>query len=320
MAPVAFILNRSSDGGRTGDEWPRLERTLRRALGPIDVFPTLRRGHGTELCRHALAAGAELVVAVGGDGTLGEVASGFFDTDGRPHARGAFAFLQRGTGGDFQRTLAQRSDVEAFVRAVADPTAHARLIDVGRVTFAAPGGATASRHFLNIASFGIGGVFDALLNDSRKALRGRAATTLTGVRALLTYHHQLVRLRQNDGPAQTVRIHNVAIANGQYYGGGQHIAPEARLDDGLFDVVCIGDLTTSDKLAFAARIWDGEHLDLRRVEHTRARKVVAEAVGGDTPEERAPVLLDVDGEQPGALPATFEVVPRALRLVVPSAA
>jgi len=345
---TAFIVNPSSDGGRTGDDWPRLEKKLRRALGPIDVFETTRRGEGTSLAARALAGGANLVVAVGGDGTLGEVVGGFFaesagdlrsiesppgSDDARaprrsrlPHPHAAFSFLQRGTGGDFQRTLGLGKDPDLFCAALAAPAAHTRTIDVGKVTYTTHDGGTASRYFLNIASFGIGGLFDAMLNASKKTLRGRAATTLTGVRALYGYKHQKVSLSLDDGPSRALRIHNVAVANGQYYGGGQHIAPDASLDDGLFDVVLLGDLGVGEKLSFARRIFDAKHLELRKVERARARRLHAApapddvALGSAEARDDTPILLDVDGEQPGRLPATFEIVPGALRLCVPRAA
>ena len=315
---TAFIVNPSSDGGRTGADWPRIERKLRRALGPIDVFETTQRGDGTTLAAAALAKGAELVVAVGGDGTLGEVVGGFFASS---RSLATFAFLQRGTGGDFQRTAGGARNEDALCAALVEPAVHTRAIDVGRVTYEAHDGRRASRYFLNLASFGIGGLFDAMLNASRKTLRGRAATTLTGVRALYAYRHQTVRLSLDDGPARTVRIHNVAVCNGRFYGGGQHIAPDARLDDGLFDVVLLGDLGLAEKLGFAQRIFAAKHLDLRKVEVARARRVVAQAVpetdGALGTRDDTPVLLDVDGEQPGRLPAIFEVVPGALRLCAP---
>lgn len=341
MSRIAFVVNPRSDGGRTGDGWPRIEKRVRHALGPIAVHFTQARGDGTRLAREALGGGAELVVAVGGDGTLGEVANGFFDEAGRGHPTAVFAFYQRGTGGDFQRTFAQAqsrdrggpprdpsgpglSALDATLdglTAYVEQRSGAVAIDVGRLDYTTHEGRAARRHFLNIASFGIGGAFDAMLNRSHKMLGGRIATRLTGARALATYEHQRVRLQLDDTPSRTLRIHNVAVANGAYYGGGQHIAPDARIDDGLFDVAVLGDLTVTDKLAFAARIFDGAHTELRRVEVLRARRVFAEpapAPRGSDGHAEGPVLLDVDGEQPGRLPATFEVVPRALRVCLPA--
>ena len=323
MTRIAFIVNPRSDGGRTGDEWPRAEKRVRRALGGVQVCFTKARRDGTRLARAALDAGAQIVVAVGGDGTLGEVVNGFFDAEGRAHPTAVFAFYQRGTGGDFQRTFGLTRDLDATLAAVsacAEDPARARSLDVGRIDYTTHEGRVARTHFLNIASFGIGGAFDVMLNRSGKMLGGRVATRMTAVRALATYAHQRVRLRIDDAPERTLCIHNVAIANGQFYGGGQHIAPDARVDDGALDVVVLGDLTVSDKFTFATRIFEGEHTAMRRVEVVRARCVVAEPAPdsreGD-PRAEGPVLLDVDGEQPGRLPATFEVLPGALRVCLP---
>src|SRR5690606_39782101 len=102
--------------------------------------------------------------------------------------------------------------------------------------------------------------------------------------------------------------------NGRYFGGGMHIAPDAELDDGAFDVIAVGDLSKADFLLHGHRMYRGSHLSLDGVTCRRARVVEAAPVDG------AEVLLDVDGETPGILPATFQLVPRALSLIVPGSA
>jgi diacylglycerol kinase (ATP) len=306
MGGLAFVVNPRSDGGRTGRAWPALEARLRRGLGEVDVLYTERRGDGTRLARLALEEGARAVVAVGGDGTNNEVLNGFFDEDRPLRPAAALGVLQRGTGGDFQRTLGPPPSVEAMARALGGD--EARTIDVGRVRFVDHEGREASRYFLNIASFGVGGVFDFHLNRSRKLLAGRFATAWAGLRAALEYRNQPVTQRLDGGPAREVRVNNVAVANGRYHGGAMRVAPHAELDDGLFDVVTVGDLTLGDLAGFARRVYRGTHLEMRKVDVARAARVEATS--------RGCVLLDVDGEQPGRLPATFEVVPRALRLKV----
>jgi YegS/Rv2252/BmrU family lipid kinase len=327
MTRTTFVVNPRSDGGRTGDAFAAIERRARRILGPIRVVFTTARGEGRSLTRAALEGGATIVVAVGGDGTLSEVASGFFDVDERIRASAVFAFLQRGTGGDFQRSLGLSGEIDDTLRAIdaaqADPLARTRLIDVGHARFTDHDGHPAERTFLNIASFGIGGVFDAELNASKKPLGRRAATTLTGLRVLATFEHPRVSVQLDRGAPRVVRVHNVAVANGQYYGGGQHIAPDASLDDGRFDVVCVGDLGVTEKIRFAASVTSGEHVSMHRVDVARATRVEAMPLPDETQDGRpvgrvsAPVLLDLDGEQPGRLPAVFTVRARALRLCAP---
>jgi diacylglycerol kinase family enzyme len=104
----------------------------------------------------------------------------------------------------------------------------------------------------------------------------------------------------------------VAVANGKYFGGGMKIAPDAALDDGGFDVVTVGDATKAQMLVHGTKIYSGAHLGLPFVQVERARRVRAESIVGEE------VLLDVDGEQPGRLPATFELLPSAIRVMHPA--
>jgi len=164
--------------------------------------------------------------------------------------------------------------------------------------------------FINIASFGLSGLVDRYVNDSSKRLGGTLSFLAASARASLSYDNQRVRMRFDDGDPIDTIIKVCAIANGRYFGGGMYIAPEANLDDGLFDVVSVGDLSRLEMAMSSHRLYRGTHLTLDKVSHRRAKKVSAE------PLDSTDVLLDVDGETPGRLPATFTVVPKSLAVVV----
>src|SRR5262249_34425749 len=181
----------------------------------------------------------------------------------------------------------------------------------GRLDYTANGG-RASCMFVNIASFGIAGLVDVIANSSSKRLGGRASFFLATVRAAARYKNQRVRLVLDGSERLELPIQNVAVANGRYFGGGMQVAPNAELDDGAFDVIAIGDVSFFEMMTSGARIYKGTHLELPKVTARRAKRVEAEpAVDGEQ------VLLDVDGEAPGTLPASFSIVPGALNLVVP---
>lgn len=310
--PPVLIVNPNSAGGRTRAAWPRTEAMLREALGAFHPLFTERAGHATDLTRAALRDGADVVIALGGDGTLNEVVNGFFerDADGswssvRPDA--AFGLLPAGTGGDFPRTLGTPRVLADAAHGLA--RARRRHIDVGRLDYLDADGHPATRHFINITSFGIGGLVDRYVNQSSKSLGGRASFFLASTRASLSYHNARVLLSLDGGPAEEHVVYNVAVSNGRYFGGGMHVAPNAVLDDGLFDVVTIGDVSMPTMLWHAPKIYRGTHLALPFVTVERARRVHAESVDGEE------VLLDMDGEQPGRLPATFEILPGAIQVL-----
>jgi YegS/Rv2252/BmrU family lipid kinase len=309
MPDPVLIVNPNSAGGQTRRRWAQLEATLRAELGAFHPLFTERPGHATELARGALRDGAELIVAMGGDGTLNEVVNGFFEDGGRAPLRAdaALGLLPAGTGGDFPKTIGLPKQLRDAARMLA--SARPRPVDVGRLEYLAHDGKTAVRHFINIASFGIGGLVDRYVNQSSKALGGTASFFLASLRASIAYKNAEVRLRLDDNAHEVRTVYSVAVANGRYFGGGMKMAPDAALDDGLFDVVTIGDVGVGTMIRHTSKIYSGTHIALPFVRVERARRVIAESTRGEE------VLLDVDGEQPGRLPATFELLPGAVRVM-----
>ena len=302
---MLVIVNPRSAGGRVARRWTALEATLRDALGDFELRHTEAPGHATAICREAIERGTRDLLVLGGDGTLSEAVSGFF-RDGRPVDAGAsLGLLPYGTGGDFRRTIELPADLGQAARLIA--RARPRPIDVGRLRYTRDDGTSAERYFANIASFGIGGLVDRIVNRGSKALGGRLSFLVGTVRALAQYRNQRVRLGLDEGEPSEVVVSNVAVCNGRYFGGGMKVAPDARIDDGLFDVVVIGDVGLKDFITSGRRLYRGTHLELDHVQWARAGRVRAEpARPGDE------VLIDVDGEQSGRLPATFDILPGAL--------
>ncbi len=303
-AETVAIVNPRSAGGATARLWPSLSGQLSAAFGRVDARFTDRPGAATRLTREALREGAKLVLSVGGDGTHNEVANGFFDGAAPLAPEAALGIVPAGTGGDFRKSFGWAADpVEAIQRLRAGGR---RRIDLGRLSFTAPDGTPALRHFVNVASFGIGGQVDDRVNRSSKILGGRLSFAVASFRALTTFHDQKIRLSLDGGAPEEMTVTSVAVCNGQYFGGGMWVGPEAKVDDGLFDVTIWRGLGLADFVLRARRVYDGTHVSLPNTTLARARRVRAES--DET------VLLDVDGEQPGRLPATFELLPGALLL------
>ncbi len=311
LAPrTTVVVNPKSQGGRLGKRWPEIAETILRAF-PFDEAITTGPGDATRLTAEALRGGAERIVAIGGDGTINEVVNGFFE-DGQPIApEASFAVIPFGTGGDFRRTFHLPTEIADAVQVI--KTNHRRKIDVGRLRFVTRSGETAHRMFANIASFGVSGVVDRMVNESGKKL-GKLGFVWNTARAAWSYKNQRVQLTFDDDPKDRVEatINTVAVANGKYFGGAMKIAPEAEPDDGKFDVVVMGDLSFFDVVTKGRRVFKGNHIGMPEVSQRKARIVDAEAI-----DPGAVVELDVDGEAPGILPARFEIVPAALWLVAP---
>jgi diacylglycerol kinase (ATP) len=302
IAKIHFIVNPHSAGGLTGRVWPQIQSAAEQTLGSISASLTERPWQAVELTRAALKSGAELVVSLGGDGTNNEVVNGFFE-DRRPiNPQANFGVVCSGTGSDFIRTAniprAYAGALKVLAECKAKPT------DVGRMTLRDHQGRDVERYFINIASFGIGGHTDKMVNRTTKIFGGKVSFIVGALRATLSYKNQPVQVSVDDGPPLARTVFNVAVANGRFFGAGMQTAPHAILDDGLFDVVIVGDLTFLEQLKLGRLIYSGAHLAMPKVESLRGKKVVA------TSDQT--VLLDVDGEQPGLLPATFEIMPGAI--------
>ena len=250
----------------------------------------------------AQAAGdspGSLLVVIGGDGTVTEVVNGVAGTGAE------IAVLPCGTGQDFGRThgIPNRFD-DAVLVALGHEL---RTVDLGRVEL----GSGTSRFFANVGSAGMSGAVARRANSMTKALGGRVTFFYALTREFLAWQNTRVVVELAGGVRREGPMHDVIVANGNWHGGGMKLAPEARQDDGAFDVVTIGDVSKLDFVTTAPKLYSGRYLSHPKVEILRSPWV---AISADEP-----LPLEVDGEPIGSTPARFEIVPSALRLRVPAA-
>ncbi len=323
MPKRAFIVaNPKGAQGQVEKEWERIERLVQNRIPEVDYAFTEGPQHATLLTREAIRAGWDMIIAVGGDGTLNEVTNGFFekidaqeayeiDTDGYIRAKSdedtlksinpeaEFGFIPMGTGGDFRRTIGVMGGVNESVLRIAnsDP----RPLDVGQIVFRNHDGKLESRTFMNIASAGMGGVVDQTVNKMWKGLGGKASFLAASTIAWFQYDNMQMTAKIDNLDEVDDKFFQIVVANGQYFGGGMWVAPGAELADGQFQVLFFADMKKSESLMLSSKIYKGTHLDLDTVTRRYAKSVSIKTT------ERDAVLLDVDGEQPGRLPALFRV-------------
>ena len=293
------IVNPSSASGRTGEVWPQIASDLRSQFGAFSPVFTKHRGDAAALAGDAARKGAKLIIACGGDGTVSEVANGIL-TSGKDAELG---ILPSGTGGDFRRTLEIPSQSRAAARVLS--TGRTVKIDVGRISFIDHDGHEAMRYFLGVASCGM----STKVIERVKAKKISFASSLVQT-AVRTEPARLV-VQLDDSHERHLVVLNLCVANARYFGGGMKIAPDAKLTDGKFDVVGIGDLSALKLFTSAPRVYLGSHLSMPEVSHALARKVSIKSA-----DRAAEISLEVDGELPGKLPATFQIIPEALRVRV----
>jgi YegS/Rv2252/BmrU family lipid kinase len=301
-ARTLVIVNPRSAGGATHRRWAPIERRLREALGALEVEFTRGPRDAERLAREGVRAGVELVIAAGGDGTASEVAAGLLGAGLAGYAE--IALLPLGTGGDLLRGLGLPRDVDASIAGIAG--GKTRRIDAGRAWFRDREGRSVETYFVNIASLGVSGLVTDLVNRAPKQLGGRVSFFVGTLRALARWRAAPVALRVDGELLHEGPLHLAVVANGSCFGGGMQVAPDARPDDGLFDVIILRGASKPRLLSKFPLIYRGAHLDLPEVIVRRGTRIEAQA-GGE-------VWLEIDGEPLGRLPARFELLPGALVL------
>jgi diacylglycerol kinase family enzyme len=214
-------------------------------------------------------------------------------------------YLPRGTGCDLSRSITVPRDLHAAFDSIL--STECRPIDIGRFVYRNHHGRASSRHFHNVLSFGLGGEVDDRVNRTTKALGGLVSFFWATLISIFHYEKKRIHLQVDDHFHKELRIWNVAVANGQYHGGGMWIAPGAHLNDGVFQVTIVGDLSMAEVFSNLYRLYDGKIYEVEKVEKLTGKRIVATSL--------QKVLLDMDGEQPGHLPIDVEMIPNGLQII-----
>lgn len=305
MAGTVCIVNPRSGGGRTGDRWAAIAACLAQAGLEPEIRMTERVGEGLDLARQALRGGADFVIACGGDGTIHEVANGFFAGDGTPlGAHAKLGVIPAGTGSDLIKSLGLPRDPLEACAVLA--SGQARNHDLARITYTDPDGAPARRWSINIASVGM--TANVLQKMARLPgwVHGQARYILGSALGLVDLKPFELQWSV-DGVAQEPRTCLfVAVGTGGWFGAGMHVLPQAICDDGLLDAMVLESRPPWELAPRFPRIYAGTHLDLPMVHSARGRRF---ELNTDQP-------LEVDGELAGNGPVTIEVAAAALRVVI----
>jgi YegS/Rv2252/BmrU family lipid kinase len=307
--PVA-ILNPRAAGGKAARLWPEIKLALERQLGvPVEARVTQHPNHASSLSREVLQQGCDLLIAIGGDGTVNEIANGFLLNDEPVNATARLGFIPFGTGGDLQRTLGIPLDPLKATQVVATGTP--LTIDIGKARLVGHDGEPVERYFVNLLSFGMGGDVSVRAKNFLSPLGGKIAFLYATFAVFMTYRGKHVRLTL-DGETlpEEFLITNIAVGNGCYHGGGMRPCPRAVLTDGLLEITTIDRLTTYEFIRDLPILYSDNIYQHAKVRHYRASRIRAES-----PET---TRIEVDGEALGRLPLEISLLPRKLPVLVAS--
>ena len=298
------IVNPVAGSRSVGREWQRISRQLQKAGLSFDYEFTKHAGHAMEIARRSADSGYHCLVAVGGDGTVNEVANGILCSTRSGNV--ILGIVGMGTAHNIVLSLGIGKDyVKAFTLLTGK---EGPLIDVGVVQCWNQGQKT-ERFFLNEASVG----FSAEIVDDWKYLPTRfghrlnlALRTVSGFKALATYRNQVLSLHVGS-KVESICCCGIVVANGRYLADGMQMAPHASLDDGLLDVVVVGDVTKSELLKIRPMLYNGSHIRHDKIRYYKTTTITIKS------DEQ--LLVEADGELLGGVPASFWVIPSALTVV-----
>lgn len=300
-----IVVNPKARNGRAGKEWPELERIIKEEFhGEFHSEFTSAPLHATSLVKQALREGYDLIVALGGDGLLNEVVNGFFDGGRATNPNAILGVLPFATSADFIKTIGIPRDFREAVKHL--DSSSTRLCDVGLISCDGLDGQPVSRYFINVAEFGVGADVVDRVNRTTKRFGGTVSFTWGILRTIPFYRNKTVSYSIDKAAETEKRINNLVVANGRFYGAGLKPAPNAEIDDGMFDISIIGDVGLFESITSLGKLRDGTYLNLPTVTFQRGTSVSARC------SER--VLIEADGEVVGKLPATFELLPSVIKI------
>ena len=302
MSYARLIVNPIAGAGKSAKKWPQIMGLLQSIGLDFEHDLTEAPGHARELAKAAAQKGYELVVSVGGDGTINEVVNGLYDAGNIADVM--LGIISTGTGGDYIRTIGIPRAYQEACQCLKSPRKFA--VDVGAVEYFSDG-QMVKRLFVNFAGLGFDAEIVKATTRKFKALNSTASYLIGLLTALLFYKNKGITLII-DGEVLESKVCTVLLSNGRYGGGGMLAAPDADLADGLLDVLIIGDLSKPDLLWSLPRVYKGTHLTHSKVTLKKAREIEIRS------EESVP--LQADGELLGELPARFYVLPSALKVVI----
>jgi YegS/Rv2252/BmrU family lipid kinase len=299
---MRIIVNPAAGAGKTAKKWPQI-MTLLKSLGlDFEHDVTEAPGHAIELAKSAAKKGYEIVVSVGGDGTLHEIVNGLHEAGATTDV--AVGIVNTGTGADYIRTLGLPRRYKEACKCLLSPSR--RTVDLGVVEYTKDG-QRKKRLFVNFAGIGFDAEVVKATTEKFKALGDMPSYLMGLFSTLMSYENRDVSITV-DGEHGERRICTVLLNNGRYGGGGMMPAPNADPGDGFFDLVIIDDITKPDLIMSLPRIYRGTHLTHPKVTLMRAREV-----------EITPTLtsaVQADGELLGEAPARFTVLPAALTVII----
>lgn len=299
---LVFVVNNKNN--RLVKVLPKLDQHCQNTkLEHVQFLTTLRKKHAIELARNATEDGCDYLVAVGGDGTLHEVINGLMQSNIPTNEYPTVGLLPYGSANDFARTAHITKNIDVLIELIKSNSTG--KIDLGKIALTTTNDIS---YFINITGLGLGPEVVQKLETSKSILGPNFNYFKKIVEGFFLYNKKMVSV--SGGSWQwSGKLLQMAVANGRYYGNGICTAPDAKLDDGQFQIAIFGDLSIWDYLKNLSNLKKGIKIQLEEVSYHDANEVLIES--------NDECAIEADGEFVGFAPATISVLPKAIRFLMP---
>ena len=302
---IKFIINPKAAGGNALKSWNKSKKIIESFFPKYEFEITKSRRQATKITQETLQNDYETVVTVGGDGTLNEVVNGFYWEGNLINPKAKLAVISIGTGGDFGRMMNFPRKVEVACELIKN--GKTKKCNIGLVSFLNEKGEKNQRYFINIAEAGFGAETVRLINQD-KTNNYRKLVYLKGlIQTITTYQNKNMKIEVDGSLVHNGKTLVAIVANGQYFGGGMHITPNAKIDDSIFEIVILGDLGKFKIVRNIYRLYNGTISTHPQVKCVRGREIKISS--------SEKVLIESDGDYIGCSPVTFNMQPQSINLV-----
>lgn len=302
---INVILNPTAGGGLANKQRSKILAGITKRFGNNYTFSeTHFAGEAIMLSRDAIANGAELIIAVGGDGTIHEVVNGFFNNGVAVNPCCELGIIDCGTGSGLAQSLDLPASIENQIDLIYQQ--QSCVIDVGRIVFRNNDNQSEQRLFMSECQIGIGSAVVEGVQSMHKRLGGTLAFGSVAIKKAIGFKAQRISLQFDDQEKVTEKLIGTVVGNGNYCGGGMKLTPTAQLDDGLLDVLTIHDMGVMTRLVNFPKIYWGKHVDSPYFNIRRCKKIVIDS--------EEPLPIAADGEMLGITPCEIEILPAAVKV------
>ncbi len=298
------VINPKSADGSTGKTLKKIISKLNK-IGNFEYKLTENQGHATNLTKSAIKSGFNRIISIGGDGTFNETVNGFFENGNMINPQAVLGFISGGTGADFIRTLNLNSNIDNSINKIVKN--QIKKIDIVKLISSTESNDKIERYFLNASNIGLGGDVVKKVNSSTKLFGGFATFLISTIETAMKYDNRKIKLIFDNKTTLESVFSNIIVANGRYCGGGMKFLPSAEINDGLLDVLTIGDINKLEFFENIFKVYKGTHLEFSKISTRQAKSL---EILSDYQ-----IRIETDGENCGFTPAKYQVIPNVLSVI-----